>query len=56
MNPIAHPDVLDRWRAQPCTNQVIENLEHARFALTYHGGHGCDLFLAALGHESVVLR
>ncbi|MEU2031250.1 hypothetical protein [Nocardia amamiensis] len=56
MNPIAHADVLDRWRAQHCTNPVIENLEHARFVLTYYGGHGCDLFLAALGRGSVVLR
>ncbi|WP_157172442.1 hypothetical protein [Nocardia pneumoniae] len=56
MNPVAHPDVLDRWHAQSCTNQVIENLEHARFALTYHAAHSCDQFLAALGHGSVVLR
>ncbi|MBF6300137.1 hypothetical protein IU459_21695 [Nocardia amamiensis] len=56
MTPVTHPDVLDRWRAQPCTNPAIENLEHARFVLTYHDGHGCDQFLAALGRESVVLR
>ncbi len=55
MNPVTRADVLDRRSAQPCRNQVIENIEHARFALTYHGGHGCDQFMAALGHGSVVL-
>ncbi|MEU2034314.1 hypothetical protein [Nocardia amamiensis] len=56
MKPVTRPDVLDRWRAQSRTNQAIENLAHARFVLTYHGGHGCDQFLAALGRGSVVLR
>ncbi|MBF6297608.1 hypothetical protein IU459_08625 [Nocardia amamiensis] len=54
MNPTVPADVLDRWRAQPCTNPVIENIEHARFALTNHAAHCCDQFLAALGHGTTV--
>jgi hypothetical protein len=54
VNAVVRPDVSDRWRAQPCTNQLIENIEHARFALTYHATHSCDQWLAALRYGSVV--
>ncbi|WP_330229319.1 hypothetical protein OHA40_25015 [Nocardia sp. NBC_00508] len=54
MIAVARADVLDRWRAQPCASQMIESIEHARFALTNHAAHSCDQFLAALGHGSVV--
>ncbi len=56
MKPVARADVLGRRSAQTCTNRVIENLEHARFALTHHGDRGCDQFVAALGQGSAVLR
>ncbi|MEU2036592.1 hypothetical protein [Nocardia amamiensis] len=47
-------DILHRWRAQPCTNPVTGNIEHARFALTYHAAHRCDQFLAARGHGTTL--
>ncbi|WP_159840234.1 MULTISPECIES: hypothetical protein [Nocardia] len=56
MSPVAAPDTLDRWRAQPCTNAMIESIEHARFGMDLHGGHGgCEFFMAALKRLSVVL-
>ncbi|WP_406234884.1 hypothetical protein [Nocardia sp. NBC_01009] len=55
MIAVAAPDVLDRWRQQPCDDTHVENIEHARFALTAHSGHGCTQFDAALRHVSRVL-
>jgi hypothetical protein len=56
MSPAAAPDTLDRWRAQPCTNTMIESIEHARFGMSMHGGHGpgCEFYLAALERASAV--
>lgn len=56
MSPVAAPDTLDRWRAQPCANAMIESIEHARFGMDLHGGHGgCEFFMAALKRLSVAL-
>jgi len=44
---------LNRWRLQKCDDTYICGLEHARFSLTAHGGHGgCALYLAALRRAS----
>lgn len=53
MNAVAPPYQLNRWRLQKCDDSFISGLEHARFALTAHGGHGgCRLFFAALTRVS----
>lgn len=54
MNAVAPARVLDLWRLQPCDDQLIAGIEHARFALTTHAGHGCIQFHAALRHSSEV--
>lgn len=56
MNAVAPTYQLNRWRLQKCDDTYISGLEHARFAMTTHGGHGgsCALFLAALQRTSVV--
>lgn len=46
---------LNRWRMQKCCDTYISGLEHARFAMTAHAGHGgCALYLAALRRTSGV--
>jgi hypothetical protein len=53
VNAVAPADQLNRWRMQKCGDIHISGLEHARFALTTHGGHGgCRLFFAALTRVS----
>lgn len=56
MTAIARPDVLDRWKLQPCHDAHIASLEHARLALTIHGAHGgCAQYMRALAYGSAVL-
>ncbi len=59
MNAIAAPEVLSRWaiRAADCTiTPDVEGIEHSRYLLSAHAGHGgCAQYLGAMGYESVVM-
>lgn len=55
MNAVAPAETRNRWRLQKCSDSYINDLEHARFAMTFHAGHGgCQQYLTALGYGSVV--
>ena len=59
MNAIATPEAQTRWaiRAADCTvTPDVEGIEHSRYLLSAHAGHGgCAQFLAAMAYESVVM-
>lgn len=58
MRKVPSADDRDRWYNQgsSCINTPppIENLDHARYLLNLHSGHGCQCkpFLAALSRSS----
>lgn len=45
-------DLRDNWRAQSCDDTTINGLDHARFALSTHAGHGCAQFDAAMSRAT----
>ena len=59
MNAIATAETLSRWaiRAADCTiTSDVEGIEHSRYLLSAHAGHGgCAQYLTAMAYESVVM-
>ncbi|GAA5047630.1 hypothetical protein [Nocardia callitridis] len=59
MNAVAAPNVLTRWAIQAahCTARPqIESMEHARYVMSAHAGHGgCPQYLGALAYGSAAL-
>ena len=56
MTTIARIDVRLSWPTQTCDSQHITSIEHARYVLTNHSGHGCERFYAALDYSSGVCQ
>lgn len=58
MSLVASPDVLARWqtRALDCAlTPAVEDIDHARYILSIHGGHGgCEQYLTALAYGAVM--
>lgn len=60
MNAIVTADVLARWqtRSLDCAaSPAVEGMEHARYLLSAHAGHGgCEQYMTALAYGSVVCQ
>lgn len=60
MIAVAPADVRARWdnTAQNCdTTPAVEGMEHARYLLSFHAGHGgCEQYMTALAYGSVVTQ
>ncbi|WP_157228972.1 hypothetical protein [Nocardia brevicatena] len=56
MTPIAPVELINRWRMEKCDDRVPSvSIEPARFALSFHAGHGCRRFLDGLTYSSAVV-
>lgn len=60
MNAVATAEVRARWAiaAAHCgTTPAVEGMEHARYLLSAHAGHGgCEQYMTALAYGSVVCQ
>ncbi|WP_157224225.1 hypothetical protein [Nocardia paucivorans] len=56
MTPVAPADQINRWRMEKCEDRIPpSSIEHARFELTFHAGHGCQRFLDGLAYSTAVM-
>lgn len=56
MIPVAPVEQINRWRMEKCDDRVPPvSIEHARFALSFHAGHGCRRFLDGLAYFSAAV-
>lgn len=49
-------EMRELWRVQGCDDTSITGLEHARFSLSIHAGHGCLQYSAATSRASEPLQ
>ncbi|WP_157228920.1 hypothetical protein [Nocardia brevicatena] len=53
----ASADLVNRWRMEKCHDHIAPaGIEHARFLLSFHAGHGCCRFLDGLAYTSAVME
>lgn len=57
MSPVASAELINQWRMEKCDDaQPPVSIEHARFLLSTHAGHGgCHRYLDGLSYVAAVM-